>query len=80
MIKNCLTSPFSGIIKIKDISCIVSESNDIIVVNSNYMLLIIKDVIELWSYKLPRGTHLLVPNDKHSLNTKRYYVSIVSDQ
>ncbi len=29
------------------------------------MLSIIKDDIELWSYKLPRGTHLLVPNDKH---------------
>ncbi len=55
MIKNCLTSLFSGIIKIKDISCVVSESNDIIVVNSNCMLSIIKDGIELWSYKLPRG-------------------------
>ena len=47
MIKNYLTSTFSGIIKIKDIFCVVSESNDIIVVNSNCMLSIIKDGIEL---------------------------------
>ncbi len=65
MIKNCLISPVSGIIKIKDVSCVVSESNDITVVNSNSSLLIIKDGIEIWSYKLPRGTHLLVSNNKH---------------
>ncbi len=65
MIKNCLISPVSGIIKIKDVSCVVSESNDITVVNSNGSLLIIKDDIEIWSYKLPRGTHLLVSNNKH---------------
>ncbi|WP_192572978.1 hypothetical protein [Candidatus Hodgkinia cicadicola] len=64
-IKNCLISPFSGIIKTKNISCVVSESNDIIVVNSNSSLSIIKDGIEIWNYKLPRGTHLLVSNDKH---------------
>ncbi|PIM96013.1 DNA-directed RNA polymerase subunit beta' [Candidatus Hodgkinia cicadicola] len=65
LIKNCLMSPFSGIIKIKNISCVISESNDIIVVNSNCILSIMKDDIEIWSYKLPRGTHLLVLNNKH---------------
>ncbi len=29
------------------------------------MLSIIKDGIEPWSYKLPRGTHLLVSNKKY---------------
>ncbi len=62
---NCLTSPFSGIIKIMNISCIISESEDIIVVNSNCMLSITRNDIEIWSYKLLRGTHLLVSNNKH---------------
>ncbi len=65
VIKNCLISPFSGTIKTKDVSCVVSESNDVIVVNSNSMLSIVKDGAEIWNYKLPRGTHLLVSNNKH---------------
>ncbi len=35
MIKNCLTSPFSGPVKIMGVSYVVTESNDLIVVNSN---------------------------------------------
>ncbi|PIM96055.1 DNA-directed RNA polymerase subunit beta' [Candidatus Hodgkinia cicadicola] len=65
VIENCLISPFSGIVKIKDVTCIVSKSDDIIVVNSNSVLSIVKNGIELWKYKLLRGTHLLVSNNKY---------------
>ncbi len=63
--ENCLISPFSGIVKIKDVSCVVSKSGDIIVANSNSELSIVKDGVELLKYKLLRGTHLLVSNNKH---------------
>ncbi len=46
-IKGCLTSPYSGTIKIKDVSCVCSETGNIIVANSKGMLVILRNGIEL---------------------------------
>ncbi|PIM96952.1 DNA-directed RNA polymerase subunit beta' [Candidatus Hodgkinia cicadicola] len=61
-IKNCLVASFSGVVKVKHLSCVCSNTNDVVVVNSECTLSITQNGDEVWGYKLSRGTRLLVSN------------------
>ncbi|PIM95180.1 DNA-directed RNA polymerase subunit beta' [Candidatus Hodgkinia cicadicola] len=62
-IHDCLMSPFSGTIIIKNLSCIYSESLGTIVVNTKCELIIQQNNIKVFSQTLTRGTNLLVSNN-----------------
>ncbi|PIM95792.1 hypothetical protein [Candidatus Hodgkinia cicadicola] len=62
-LEKCLTSPFSGIIKIEYLSCVCSTDLDIIVTTSKCILSIIQNTNKIRSYKLSRGSRLLVHNN-----------------
>ncbi len=57
-------SSFSGVVKVKHLSCVCLGTNDVVVVNSECILFIIQNGNEVWSYKLSRGIRLLVPNGR----------------
>ncbi len=66
-IKNCLTSPVSGIIKIEHLSCVCLNGSDIIVTTSECILSIFQDLHKIRSYKLSLGSYLLV-HDNECIN------------
>ncbi len=62
-LEKCLTSPFSGIVKIEHLSCVCSNDLNVIVTISGCVLSIIQNPNNIRSYKLSRGSHLLVHNN-----------------
>ncbi|PIM95076.1 DNA-directed RNA polymerase subunit beta' [Candidatus Hodgkinia cicadicola] len=63
--EGCLMSPLSGVVKIEHLSCVCSNSCDIIVSTSKCVLSVLRNTHEIWSYKLSWGTRLLVNNGKN---------------
>ncbi|PIM96092.1 DNA-directed RNA polymerase subunit beta' [Candidatus Hodgkinia cicadicola] len=61
----CLLSPLSGVVKIEHLSCVCSHNCDIIVSTSKCILSVLRNTHKIWSYKLSRGTCLLVNNGKN---------------
>ncbi|PIM95982.1 hypothetical protein [Candidatus Hodgkinia cicadicola] len=64
-LNTCLTSPFSGVIRIELLSCVCSDDFDMIVTTSECTLSILREGNKIWSYKLSRGTRLLVHDNEY---------------
>ncbi len=62
--EGCLMSPLSGIIKTEHLSCVCSDDFDMIVTTSECILSILQDDNKIRSYKLSRGTRLLVHDNE----------------